>query len=99
MQVHTALTTRELAGIDIVVTSSREGLENLYALAEPAAGELLRGLPLLVSSAEAARCARTHGQRISPIITPELSNERILEELARWRNNPNRRVTPPTAAT
>lgn len=94
----TPLTTGELAGVDIVVTSSREGLENLYALAEPDAEERLRSLPLLVSSTAAARIARAHKQRISPIITPQLNNRQILEELARWRNNPNRRATPPTAA-
>ena len=93
----TRLTAQRLAGVDIVTTSSREGLENLYALAEPAAAELLRRLPLLVSSAEAARSARTHGQRISPIITPQ-SNERILEELERWRTNRRRKATPPGTA-
>jgi len=88
------LTARQLAGVDIVTTSSREGLENLYALADREAREMLKQLPLLVSSAEAARSARAHGQQISPIISPYLSNERILEELARWRTNPNPRATP-----
>jgi len=88
------LTARQLAGVDIVSTTSREGLENLYALADSEASEMLKQLPLLVSSAEAARSARAHGQQISPIISPYLSNERILEELARWWTNLNLRATP-----
>lgn len=88
------LTARQLAGVDIVTTSSREGLENLYALADSEAREMLQQLPLLVSSAEAASSARAHGQQISPIICAYLSNERILEELARWRTNPNPGATP-----
>jgi uroporphyrinogen-III synthase len=88
------LTAERLAGVDIVATSSREGLENLYALAAGEAGELLRRLPLLVSSAEAARSAHAHGQRISPIISPQVSNEQILEELARWRKRTNRKAAP-----
>ncbi|MDH3713350.1 MAG: uroporphyrinogen-III synthase, partial [Gammaproteobacteria bacterium] len=87
------LTEKQLAGVDIVVTSSREGLDNLYALADGEAGELLRQLPLLVSSAEAARSARAHGQQFSPIISPLVSNERVLEELALWRNRTNRKAT------
>lgn len=83
----TPLRAALLAGVDIVATTSREALENLYALAEPEAGERLRRLPLLVSSERAARSARAHGQRISPIISPQVSNERTLDELARWRTS------------
>ncbi len=84
------MTAELLEQVDIVTTTSCEGLENLCALAEAAAGRLLRRLPLLVSSAAAAARAVAHGFEISPIISPHVNNQQILRELARWRNHRSR---------
>ncbi len=82
-----ALPAALLRRVDLVTATSTEVLRNLHALAGPAAAELLKALPLLVTSDGAAREALARGHRISPIITPVVGNEQIVDELAKWLTN------------
>ncbi len=92
-----ALSGTLLERVDIVTTTSREALENLFASADREAGAHLRQLPLLVSSPAAAQSARAHGAQISPIISPQVSNRHIVEALARWQKNQSRTTRQKTA--
>lgn len=78
-----------LQEVDIVIATSTEALRNLYTMSAGGAAAINR-LPLLLASERAAALARRRGHRISPIITPLVSNHDIVTALVQWQQTRNR---------
>lgn len=76
-----------LDGLDIVVSTSVESLQNLLYLTGPAAKRQLLNLPLLVISPRMAAFAHEFGFTRPPILTNGPSDAAILEALKAWYSN------------
>lgn len=72
-------------GIDVVVVTSVEGLENLFAaLGGPAAG-WLREVGYVVASQRIARFGQSLGVSEAPVVADGATDEALLDALIRWR--------------
>ncbi|OGT21368.1 MAG: hypothetical protein A2V90_01470 [Gammaproteobacteria bacterium RBG_16_57_12] len=77
--------------VDIVVTTSNEGIRNLFELIGHSGKELLCNSPLVVVSAAGAALATELGMRIPPIVAAQASDEAILAAIKAWHLGARRR--------
>nr|VFK37631.1 MAG: uroporphyrinogen-III synthase [Candidatus Kentron sp. TC] len=70
--------------IEIIVVTSGEGLENLFAIAGDQERERLGRMPLVVISKRMARFAGQLGVRFPPIVADNASDAAILSALRDW---------------
>lgn len=73
------------AGIDVVIATSNEALENLVAMAEPDCGDWLRQRPLIVVSQRAVQRAKELGFTAGVHCAANASDEAVMAALRAWR--------------
>lgn len=71
--------------IDIVVTTSNEGLHNLYDMVGQLGRQWLIKSPLVVLSERAEELARNLGFKNQIIVAPQASDEAIINAITNWR--------------
>ncbi|MCH8504640.1 MAG: uroporphyrinogen-III synthase, partial [Ectothiorhodospiraceae bacterium] len=72
-------------GIQVVVVTSLEGLDNLLALVGPDGREALLGSGLVTVSGRVATAARVRGFTDGIVVAPEASDAGLVEGLVNWR--------------
>lgn len=72
-------------GIDAIVITSREGLENLFALLGDGSAEWLKNAGYVVVSERLAAHARALGIREQSVVAAGADDEALIEALVRWR--------------
>jgi uroporphyrinogen-III synthase len=75
------LADREL---DLIIVTSREGLENLFAMMDKPFDEAVRSVPLAVISQAVARAARDLGMTGDLMVAPEASDRGLLRAIQAW---------------
>ncbi len=78
-------------GLDVVVVTSLEGLDNLIALVGPDGREALLGTGLVTVSGRVATAARVRGFQGGIVVAPEASDGGLIEGLVRWREQQDNR--------
>lgn len=73
------------AGIEVVIATSNEGLENLAVMAEPDCAEWLRHKPLIVVSLRAVHRAQELGFAAGVHCTANASDTAVVAALRAWR--------------
>lgn len=72
--------------IDVIVATSVEGLDNLFALLGETQSDWLQRAGYVVLSERIAARARTMGIRASPVVAARADVEGIVDALIRWRS-------------
>ena len=72
-------------GIDVVVVTSVEGLENLFSMLDEASAPWLQELGYVVASERIGARARGLGVAEMPLVAAGADDEAVLEALLRWR--------------
>lgn len=72
-------------GIDAIVITSAEGLDNLFALFGDGAADWLKRIGYVVVSERVAAHARALGIREQPVVAAGADDESLLEALIQWR--------------
>nr|VFK37482.1 MAG: uroporphyrinogen-III synthase [Candidatus Kentron sp. SD]VFK42239.1 MAG: uroporphyrinogen-III synthase [Candidatus Kentron sp. SD]VFK79678.1 MAG: uroporphyrinogen-III synthase [Candidatus Kentron sp. SD] len=73
--------------IEVIVLTSGEGIQNLFAIANNQEQERLRRTPLVVIGERMARLVERFGDLRSPIIASNASDAAILDALCTWNAN------------
>jgi len=73
--------------IDVMVTTSSEGIKNLAELAKSEDIQQVFQMPLVVMSERSAEFARTTGFNGDIIVVDEISDKGIIEALIKWKTN------------
>lgn len=72
--------------VDVIVATSVEGLENLFAMLGESEAGWLESAAYVVLSARIAACARRLGVRTPPVVVERADDQGIVDALTRWRN-------------
>jgi len=75
--------------LDVIVTTSNEGLQNLYNMVGEEGRKWLLNSPMIVVSERAVNLAEQLGFNSKPIVSAQASDEAILNSLITWKSTQN----------
>jgi uroporphyrinogen-III synthase len=72
--------------IDVIVITSGESLDNLFALVGAPGSSWLRGAVFVVASARIAELVRAKGVSVPPVVADGANDEALMDAIVEWAN-------------